>query len=107
MRGRMSSSHHVRNESRSAATTMEIPKMRPRTFLWPGGGGATGIDLRCNFGAVVAGLVAPAAGVVEPAAVGAALFAAGVGFCGALSWCECSCGVVIGERTPATVQACM
>ena len=87
----MSSSHQVRNESRSAATTMEIPKMRPRIFLWLGGGGATGMDLRCDFGAVVAGVVALAA-------VGAASVAAGVGLVGAF---------VIDERTPATTQACM
>lgn len=73
--------------------------MRPRIFLWLGGGGATGMDLRCDFGAVVAGLVAPVAV--------AGSVAAGVGLGAALSSCECSVGVVIGERTPATTQACM
>ena len=79
---------------------MEIPKMRPRIFLCSGGGGATGVDVRWDFGAVVAGVVAPVA-------LGAASFAAGVGLVGALSSCECSGAFVIGERTPATVQVCM
>ena len=66
--------------------------MRPRIFLWLGGGDATGMDLRCDFGAVVAGVV---------------VLVAGVGLDAALSSCECSVGVVIGERTPATTHACM